>query len=167
MFISNQKRMAAEILSRKEGKPVGIHRIWVNPDYLSEVADAVQRDDVRNLIEDGIIKAKPIKGTSRSRARKSAFQKSKGRRKGHGSRSGSANSRSPRKQRWMSKIRAPRRVLKEIREGSKNTPSQYRYFYRKAKGGAYRSTSHHRSTKAKHGISLGGSARCQREERTD
>ena len=78
MFISNQKRMAAEIFSRKEGRPVGIHRIWINPDYLSEVADAVQKDDVRILIEDGIIRARPIKGTSRSRARKAAFQKSKG-----------------------------------------------------------------------------------------
>ena len=57
MFISNQKRMAAAIFSKKLGKPVGIHRIWVNPDYLSEVADAVQKDDVRMLIEDGIIKA--------------------------------------------------------------------------------------------------------------
>ena len=28
MFISNQKRMAAAIFSKKEGKPVGIHRIW-------------------------------------------------------------------------------------------------------------------------------------------
>ena len=156
MFLSNQKRMAAEILSRKEGKTVGIHRIWVNTDYLSEVADAVQRNDVRLLIEDGIIKAKPIKGTSRSRARKSAFQKSKGRRKGHGSRSGSANSRSPRKNRWMSKIRAQRRVLKELRGESKITPSQYRYFYRKAKGGSYRSTSHLRSNIELDGISLGG-----------
>ena len=115
MIITNQKRMASEIFSRKEGRVVGIHRIWVNPDYLSEVADAVQKDDVRALIEDGIIQAKPVRGTSRSRARKSAFQKSKGRRKGQGSRSGSANSRSPRKQRWMSKIRAQRRVLKDLR----------------------------------------------------
>ena len=38
MFLSNQKRMAAEILSRKEGKTVGIHRIWVNPDYLAAVS---------------------------------------------------------------------------------------------------------------------------------
>ena len=49
MFISNQKRMAAAIFSKKLGKPVGIHRIWVNPDYLSEVADAVQKDDVRTV----------------------------------------------------------------------------------------------------------------------
>ena len=87
MMITNQKRMAAEIFSRKEGKKVGIHRIWVDPNYLTEVTDAVQKDDVRMLIEDGIIKSKPIKGTSRSRARKAAFQKSKGRRKGQGSRS--------------------------------------------------------------------------------
>ena len=79
-----------------------------------------------------------------------------GRRKGHGSRSGSANSRSPRKQRWMSKIRAQRRVLKELRDESKITPSQYRYFYRKAKGGSYRSTSHLRSNIELDGIALGG-----------
>ena len=156
MFISNQKRMAAAIFSKKEGKPVGIHRIWVNPDYLSEVADAVQKDDVRMLIEDGIIKAKPIKGTSRSRARKSAFQKSKGRRKGQGSRSGSANSRNPRKQRWMSKIRAQRRTLKELRGSGDITPSQYRFYYRKAKGGSYRSISHLKSNIEMEGVSLGG-----------
>ena len=93
MIITNQKRMASEIFSRKEGRVVGIHRIWVNPDYLSEVADAVQKDDVRALIEDGIIQAKPVRGTSRSRARKSAFQKSKGRRKGQGSNMGGNNQR--------------------------------------------------------------------------
>ena len=60
MMITNQKRMAAEIMSQREGRTVGIHRIWVNPDYLSEVVDAVQKDDVRNLIDDGIIRAKPI-----------------------------------------------------------------------------------------------------------
>ena len=156
MMITNQKRMAAEIFSRKEGKKVGIHRIWVDPNYLTEVADAVQKDDVRMLIEDGIIKSKQIKGTSRSRARKAAFQKSKGRRKGQGSRCGSANSRSPRKQRWMSKIRAQRRTLKEMREEGSITPSQYRLFYLKAKGGSYRSISHMKSIIGLDGISLGG-----------
>ena len=156
MMITNQKRMAAEIFSRKEGKKVGIHRIWVDPNYLTEVTDAVQKDDVRMLIEDGIIKSKPIKGTSRSRARKAAFQKSKGRRKGQGSRSGSANSRNPRKQRWMSKIRAQRRTLKGMREEGSITPSQYRHFYLKAKGGSYRSISHMKSNIELDGISVGG-----------
>ena len=156
MFISNQKRMAAAIFSKKEGRPVGIHRIWVNPDYLSEVADAVQKDDVRMLIEDGIIKAKPIKGTSRVRARKAAAQRSKGRRKGHGSRKGSANSRNPKKKRWMSLIRAQRRELKELRSSETLTPSQYRYYYRKSKGGSYRSISHLKSNIGADGTALGG-----------
>ena len=156
MIITNQKRMASEIFSRREGRPVGIHRVWVHPDYLSEVSDAVQKNDVRNLIEDGIIKAKPIKGTSRSRARKATFQKSKGRRKGQGSRSGSANSRSPRKQRWMTKIRAQRRTLREMREEGSISASQYRHFYLKAKGGSYRSIAHMKSNMELEGISLGG-----------
>ncbi len=155
-MITNQKRMAADILSQKQGKTVGIHRVWVNPDYLTEVADAVQKDDVRALIDEGIIRAKAIDGTSRSRARKSALQKSKGRRKGQGSRSGSANARSPRKQRWMSRIRAQRRTLKELRGDGILTRSQYRHFYLKAKGGSYRSISHMKSNIELEGISTGG-----------
>ena len=95
MIITNQRRMAAAILSQKEGRTVGVHRIWIDPDYLEEVISAVQKDDVRRLIEDGVIKARPIKGTSRTRARKAAAQKAKGRRKGHGSRKGTSNARAP------------------------------------------------------------------------
>ena len=67
MIISNQKRLAADILSRREGRTVGIHRVWVNPDYLDEVTNAVQKDDIRQLIEEGVIKAKPLVGNSRGR----------------------------------------------------------------------------------------------------
>jgi len=155
-MITNQKRMAAHILSKREGRTVGIHRIWVNPDYLDEVADAVQKEDVRNLIDEGIIVAKPIVGTSRARARKASHQKSKGRRKGQGSRSGSANSRNPRKQRWMTRIRAQRRALKALKDEGSLTPSQYRHFYLKAKGGSYRSIAHMRSNIELEGISIGG-----------
>ena len=70
MIISNQKRLAADILSRREGRTVGIHRIWINPDYLDDVTNAVQKDDVRQLIEEGVIKARPLVGNSRGRARK-------------------------------------------------------------------------------------------------
>jgi len=156
MMITNQKRMAAQILSRKEGREVGIHRVWIHPDYLDEVSSAVQKDDIRELIEEGLIKAKPIKGTSRVRARKAAAQRSKGRRKGYGSRKGSANSRNPRKQRWMSLIRAQRRELKSLRASETLNPSQYRYYYRKSKGGSYRSIAHMRSNIELDGIALGG-----------
>ena len=156
MIISNQKRMAAHILSKKEGRTGGIHRIWINPDYLEEVSSAVQKADIRQLIEDGLIKAKPIKGISRGRARKAADQKAKGRRKGPGSRKGSRNSRDPKKNRWMRLIRAQRRVLKDLRGDETLTPSEYRYYYRKAKGGSYRSIAHMRTNMGLDGIKFGG-----------
>ena len=156
MVISNQKRMAAQILSKKEGRTVGIHRVWINPDYLDEVSTAVQKDDIRQLIEDGLIKARPIKGISKGRARKAAEQKAKGRRKGPGSRKGTRNSRDPKKNRWMRLIRAQRRVLKDLRGDETLTPSEYRYYYRKAKGGSYRSVSHMRTNMGLDGIKFGG-----------
>ena len=156
MIISNQKRMAAQILSKKEGRTVGVHRVWINPDYLDEVSTAVQKNEIRQLIEDGLIKARPIKGISKGRARKAAEQKAKGRRKGPGSRKGSRNSRDPKKNRWMRLIRAQRRVLKDLRGDETLTPSEYRYYYRKAKGGSYRSVAHMRTNMGLDGIKLGG-----------
>mgnify|MGYP003958777965 FL=1 len=156
MMITNQKRMAAQILTQKEGRTVGVHRVWVNPDYLDDVSSAVQKDDIRRLIEEGLIKAKPIQGISRGRARKAAAQKAKGRRKGQGSRKGTANSRDPKKARWMRLIRAQRRVLKELRGDESLTPSEYRYYYRKAKGGSYRSIAHMQTNMGLDVIKLGG-----------
>ena len=63
-MITNQKRLAAA-LSQREGRVVGVHRIWIDKDYLDDVANAVQKDDVRRLIDEGIIKARPLVGTSR------------------------------------------------------------------------------------------------------
>ena len=156
MMITNQKRMAAQILTQKEGRTVGVHRVWINPDYLDDVSSAVQKDDIRQLIEDGLIKARPIKGISKGRARKAAEQKAKGRRKGPGSRKGTRNSRDPKKNRWMRLIRAQRRVLKDLRGDETLTPSEYRYYYRKAKGGSYRSVSHMRTNMGLDGIKFGG-----------
>ena len=57
MQITNQKRLAAKLLK------CGVHRVWINPAYLDQVSSAVQTDDIREFIEEGWIKAKPIKGT--------------------------------------------------------------------------------------------------------
>jgi len=156
MQITNQRRMAASIFSKREGRTVGVHRVWIHPDYIDQVSSAVQKDDIRELIDEGVIKAREIQGTSRSRARKAAIQRSKGRRVGHGSRKGSKKARTPKKERWMKTIRAQRRVLKEFRESGTIEASQYRYYYRKAKGGSYRSIAHMRTNIELDGISLGG-----------
>ncbi|DAC47287.1 MAG TPA: 50S ribosomal protein L19e, partial [Candidatus Poseidoniales archaeon] len=110
MQITNQKRIAARLLK------CGENRVWINPLYVDQIASAVQTDDIREFIDEGWIRAKPVKGTSRVRARARLAQKRKGRRKGQGTRAGTANARNPRKNRWMRTIRSQRRVLKELRE---------------------------------------------------
>jgi large subunit ribosomal protein L19e len=83
-------------------------------------------------------------------------QKRKGRRKGHGTRAGTANARNPRKNRWMRTIRSQRRVLKAFRADGTIEPSQYRRYYLKAKGGSYRSIAHMRSQMTVEGVTFTG-----------
>ena len=108
------------------------------------------------MIEEGLIKARPIKGTSRVRARKLTEQRSKGRRRGHGSRKGSARARLPKKNRWMRTIRSQRRTLKGMRQEGTLQASEYRYYYRKAKGGSYRSIAHMKANMEIDGVTIGG-----------
>ncbi len=63
MDLKNQKRMAAEILK------CGHTRVWLDPNRIEDVADAITRADIRTAIESGTIRALPKKGISRGRAR--------------------------------------------------------------------------------------------------
>ena len=99
----------------------GVNRVWVDPRYVDRLA--VQFRSGRTRIDRrGLIRA-PDKGTSRVRARKLAEQRAKGRRRGHGSRKGSARARLPKKNRWMRTIRSQRRTLKEMREDGTLDPA--------------------------------------------
>jgi large subunit ribosomal protein L19e len=134
--LSNQRRLAAAILKCGEG------RIWIDPASQEELADAVTRSDLRSAIKAGVIRRKAIQGTSRVRARRHALEVKKGRHSGPGSRRGTPASRIPRKERWMNRIRAQRDTLRELRASKKITPAVYREFYRRAKGGMFRSRAH-------------------------
>jgi len=134
--LRNQRRIAAAVLDCGEG------RVWIDPLHADAVAEAVTRQDVRGLIRKGYIRAEQKAGTSKARARFIAEQKQSGRRKGPGSRKGAKGARDPRKQRWIRTIRPIRAVLKELRANERITPSLYRIYYRKAKGGAFRSRAH-------------------------
>ncbi len=136
MTLLTQRRLASELLK------VGMNRVWFDPEATEEIEAAVTRDDIRALIADGVIKARPIKGTSRGRARKIALQKAKGRRRGHGSRKGSKGARFPRKRRWIVTIRALRKELSSLKEKGEITPSTYRRLYLLAKGGTFKSRAH-------------------------
>lgn len=128
--------MAADILK------CGAHRVWIDPNRMDEVADAITRDDVRAVVRAGLIRKLPITGQSQGRTRFQARQRRKGRRRGPGRRKGARGARDPRKRRWIRTIRALRDVLKGHRDDGRLARRDYRRFYLRAKGGMYRSRSH-------------------------
>ncbi len=138
--LANQKRLAADILK------VGVTRVWMDPEKLEDIATAITREDLRKLVEEGVIKRKAVIGISRGRARARDIKRAKGHRKGLGSRRGAAGARAPKKEQWMRKIRAQRKVLKAMRDDEKTIDAHtYRILYRKAKGGEFRNIAHLKS----------------------
>lgn len=136
MNLTTQRRLAASILK------VGVNRVWIDPEQIEEVSGAITREGVKQLIDQKAIKAKPKKGISSYRSKKLAEQKKKGKRKGRGSVKGAKYARTPKKQAWMTTIRALRRDLKGMREAEEIDATTYRKLYRMAKGGAFRSKSY-------------------------
>ena len=136
MNLTTQKRLAASILK------VGVNRVWIDPEQVEEVSRAISREGVKQLINQKAIKARPEKGISSYRSKKLAEQKKKGKRKGRGSVKGAKKARTPKKQAWMTTIRALRRDLKVMRDSEEIDPTTYRKLYRMAKGGAFRSKSY-------------------------
>lgn len=126
------RRIAATLLG------VGESRIWIDPENMQKVGEALTRDDVRKLIADGIIKAQPSMGVSRARGRKKQEGKRKGRRRGHGSRKGTANARQPGKKLWMARVRLQRKTLAAIRDKGEIETSASRKVYSMIKGGAFK-----------------------------
>ncbi len=136
MDLKNQRRLAAELLK------CGENRVWLDPDNLEEIEKAVTRRDIKNLIKQGLIKAKKKKGISRARIKKRLMQKKKGRHRGHGSRKGKATARLPKKRAWIKRIRAIRAYLRELRDKGLIDRKTYRLYYRRAKGGQFKDKAH-------------------------
>jgi large subunit ribosomal protein L19e len=126
-------RMAADILG------VGESRIWIDPRKYDELTEIVSKDDIRGLIEEGVIKVVPKKGNSRARWKVRHEQRKKGRRRGYGKRKGKASARLDPKEAWMHRIRKIRRFLRYLRDHEVIDRRTYRELYRKAKGGEFES----------------------------
>ncbi len=134
--LSNQRRIAAAVLK------CGLHRVWFDPEQLTEIENAISREDMRKLIEDGAVKAHTIKGVSRGRARAKAEKRSYGHCKGYGRRRGAKGARLPSKRAWIQKIRAIRKALVELRDVGVVDRHLYRMLYRKSAGGQFRNVAH-------------------------
>ncbi|MBS7632468.1 50S ribosomal protein L19e [Candidatus Bathyarchaeota archaeon] len=131
--LKSQRRLSAQILK------VGQNRVWMDPEKIDDIEAAITREEIRKLIHEGVIKSLPERGISRSRARLVHKQKKKGKRKGPGSRTGSAGAIVTQKEAWMRKIRALRKRLRELKVSRTITESNYRKLYKIASSGRFAS----------------------------
>jgi len=137
--LGNQRRMAAAILK------CGVNRVWFDPERQADIEAAISRKDLRELIDEGAVMANLVKGNSRGRTRARMAKRSYGHRKGPGRRKGAAGARNPGKRAWIRRIRAQRRILREMRDEGRIDRSVYRLMYRRASGGQFRSVAHLKS----------------------
>jgi len=134
--LASQRRLAASVLG------CGENRVWFNPEKLSDIQNAMSREDLRKLVEEGAISSHQKKGVSRGRARLRTVKRSYGHGKGPGRRSGAKGARTPSKTQWIKKIRSQRRELRSQRDAGTLTPTEYRRLYRRAAGGQFRNVAH-------------------------
>ncbi len=128
------KTIAAEILKTAKDK------IWINPNEVKKTKEAITREDIRALIIDGTIKKQLTQSQSRGRARILKTKKAKGRKKGHGKRTGTKKTRTEKKKKWVNKVRSQRKKLKELRTTNTEAVETigYQKLYKMVKGNYFR-----------------------------
>ena len=129
--LRTQKRIAAAVLG------IGGTRVWINPSAAADVSQAMTRDDVRELITQGLIQEKPKKVQTRATAKKNVELKRKRKGISHGKRKGASGGRESDKAKWMKKVRSQRRVLKTFKDEGLLEDKVYRKYYLRIKGGNY------------------------------
>lgn len=136
MKLKVQKRIAAQILK------CSTKRVVFDNESLNDIKEAITKEDMRRLVNNGIVTKVHKQGVSRVRARENHAQRMKGRRKGYGSRKGTAKARTPKKREWINRIRLQRVFLHELKSKQLITNESYWMLYLKAKGGFFRSRNH-------------------------
>ena len=124
MAVNTVKRLAADIMD------VGLGRVRFKQDTstLSRVKEALTRADVQALIKDGVVYKLPVKGRRKVTKRK---------KRGKGSRKGKTII--PDKVKWMERVRAQRKYLRELIESGALKKEDKRAVYRRIKSGLFRS----------------------------
>jgi large subunit ribosomal protein L19e len=130
-----KKRLASRVTG------VGVHRIKFDSDHLDDIADAITRRNIRSLITANTIQIKPFTGTSRGRAQDKKDQKKK-RGTGQGSKQGKKGARVGKKEVYVAKVRALRRLLKIAKDRKDITNPEFWTLYKKVGGNTVRNKAH-------------------------
>ena len=126
------RRAASQILKTGETK------IWINPETKAKVMEAMTKEDVRQLIREGVIRKRHEAQQSRGRARILLEKKSKGRKRGKGKRTGTKNARRGGKGHWINNVRAQRRTLQEMKKAGVKFKKPVRQIYNMIKGNYFK-----------------------------
>jgi len=119
-----QKRMAAKALK------VGENKVYFDPERLSDIREAVTKQDMLDLIKSKAVKKKPVVGQKKRAHKKKLKRKKKGRRRGTGRKKKVLNKR---KQTYVKKIRKIRNYLENSK--SKISREEYLQLKRLIRGG--------------------------------
>jgi len=126
------KRLASGILG------VGIGKIKMSAGSEERLKEAITKDDVRQLIKDGIVNRKMSNEQSRGRARIMHIKRKKGRKRGRGKKRGTKKARVETKKKWRTGVRAQRKKLREMRDSKMKLKISYRQAYNRIKGGFFK-----------------------------
>ena len=127
--------MASQILK------AGVNRVKIDPERIDRLEDAITKENIKGLINEGIIWAERAKGISRGRVKiRKAHEKKRG--KGSGSKKGAKGARQPKKKLYMSKVRAMRNHLKYIKGKGYITNEMFKKLYSQVKGRQIRNVKH-------------------------
>lgn len=133
-----KKRLASRVMG------VGIHRVRFDSDHLDDIADAITRENIRSLITANTITKRPFTGTSRGRAQDKRSQRGK-RGTTQGSKHGRKGARVGKKEVYVAKVRALRRLLKTAKDRKDITNPEFWALYKKVGGNTVRNKAHLRS----------------------
>ncbi|RNJ77285.1 MAG: 50S ribosomal protein L19e [Nitrosopumilus sp. B06] len=133
-----KKRLASRVMG------VGIHRIRFDSDHLEDIADAITRENIRSLITANTIRKKSFTGTSRGRAHIKKSQRNK-RGTTQGSKRGRKGARVGKKEAYVAKVRALRRLLRIAKDRKDLTNPEFWSLYKKVGGNTVRNKAHLRT----------------------
>lgn len=126
--LSLQRKLAAKIMK------VGTTKVWINPENIADVKNAITGADVRKMISHGYIKVR--KDKIRFPTKLKSTKRSPGRTRGK------AGAVYNKKRRWINTVRPLREMIKTLKAEGKIDKETYKRTYMLIKGGSFRSRAH-------------------------
>ncbi len=120
--LDKRKNIAAKVLN------VGKNRLYFDPESLSEIKEAITKQDIRELHSQGIIKVKEKKGRKKVEKRKT--------KRGPGKIKKKVNNR---KQEYVKRVRKQREYIKNLLKLNKIEKETYRDLRKQIKANSFKS----------------------------